>query len=101
MISSGSPMQNWHSILRKGIINASGTKFHGRDDFFQPNLPSQAGREALAELYGDETPISDVDGLSGQRRRISGSQATLLWKRIDGYGISREFVGDRELFRLE
>jgi len=68
----------------------------GRADFFQPNLPSQAGREAPAELYGDETPISDVDGLSAQRRRISGSQATIrvrvktfLRRRRNNEGIDR------------
>ena len=59
-VCSGSPLENWHSILRHGLMNASDTKY-------QVNGRVHGSGIYISPLAGHSFGYSRMDGARDQR----------------------------------
>lgn len=90
----GSPFQNWHSILRNGLFNASGTKFqrngaaHGKGIYLSPSSSgsfSYSGRaSASGHICLSLCEVIDKD--------IKKHRSSSIWTVVDPLHVCTRFL---------
>lgn len=81
----GSPIENWHSIIREGLIVASGTKkqlngtAYGKGIYLSPDLSTSLGYSRLRYFTGSQVHMdSFVHSIPKSSRIFSGNSKFLL-----------------------